>query len=64
MVIQLNTANLIGIMFGKSSSLFQTSREYKFHTDIPTSNKRTSASRCPRVASDDMMGEQLHCSNP
>ena len=62
--IQVHAINLIELGRGKSGSPFRTSRGCKLPTGSPTTNKEDCHWWVPKVASYDMLGEQLHYSNP
>ena len=62
--IQVHAIDLIKLGEGKSGSPFRTSRECKLPIGSPTTNKRTAIGGYPKVAFYDVLGEQLHYSNP
>ena len=61
--IQVHAIHLIELGSGKSGSPFRTSRKCKLLV-APPPTRRTAIDGYPRVASYDMLGEQLHYSNP
>ena len=61
--IQVHAINLIELGQGKSGSPFRTSRA-NCRLVAPPPTSRTAIGGYPKVASYDMLGEQLHYSNP
>ena len=59
--IQAHAVNLIELGLGKGGSPFRTSREWLI---APPPTRQTTIVGYPRVASYDMLGEQLYNSNP
>ena len=59
--IQVHAVNLIELGYGKDSSPFRISHEWLVP---PPPTRRTSIDGYPRVASYDMLNEQLHNCNP